>query len=134
MSRIELAAGEEHEGVKRRLANFMQEKYSYEITHMADAAPDYPQPPKIGRHIPDILAEKKVGDKIFKAIGEAKSCVGLDDDETKEQIEDYRFENSGCEFFLGVPKRCQEKAEKILNELGVSYSRNKKNHLVLINI
>jgi len=128
MPDIRLAAGEEHEEVKKRLAKYMQTEYSYTITHMADAAPKYTEPPKIGRHIPDILAEKKVGDKTQKAIGEAKSCTGLDDEETKEQIEDYDYKKSKHEFFLGVPESCLDKATELMSEL--EYSTDKKNHLV----
>ncbi|KYH38499.1 MAG: hypothetical protein AYL28_003450 [Candidatus Bathyarchaeota archaeon B23] len=134
MSNIEFSTEEEHEKIKRQLANYMEKKYSYIVTHMADAAPRYPQPPKIGRHIPDILAEKRVGDEVFRAVGEAKSCVDLDDEEIKEQIQDYVFEKSGYEFFLGVLKRCEGRAKNILKELDVSYSRDKNNHLVAFKI
>lgn len=128
MSDIKQAASKEHEHIKNELAKYMQTKYSYTITHMANAAPDYQEPPKIGRHIPDILAEKKIDSQIQRAIGEAKSCVGLDDEETKEQIEDYNYNTSKREFFLCIPKQCREDAEKLMSKL--EYSEDKKNHLV----
>jgi len=127
MSSIKSAAGNEHEQTKGMLAKYMMDTYNYEITHMADAAP-CPQPLKIGRHIPDILAEKTVNGIIVKAIGEAESCVGLESQDTKEQIEDYKYESSGYEFFLGVPLECIEIAKTLMK--GIPCGTDKKNHLV----
>ena len=128
MSKIQLSASDEHEAIKKKLAKSMESQYGYTITHMADSAPRYPEPPKVGRHIPDIMAEKTVNNIMVKAVGEAESCSGLGTEDTKEQIEDYRYESSGFEFFFGVPDECCDDSKALLTKLKISWGPDKKNH------
>jgi hypothetical protein len=79
-----------------------------------------PDPPKIGRHEPDVLA-RGVGDKLV--IGEAKIGDDIDAPTSQEQFADfttYLDDSSGesAVMVLAVPEGWREKAEQAIREAG----------------
>ena len=95
-----------------------------EVSHGAGIG-TLPDPPKIGRHEPDVLA-RGVGDKLV--IGEAKIGDDLDAETSQEQFSDFttHVDDSSGEaavMVLAVPKGWRGEAEKAIRAAGGNLER-----------
>ena len=124
------AASEEHQELVKALIKALKGE-GFTITHAANMSPQYPEPPKVGRHEPDIRA---INDQELVAYGEAKRCEDLGNERTKEQFEDFsnRVMTSGkskgknVPFHIIVPKQCEDDLWTVLKDLGLSTKSNIK--------
>lgn len=97
-------------------------------TIVAADYPNYQRPDAMGRHIPDVIAQKGG----IYSIGEAKS--GLNDistEHSKEQYSDFSgrvMKDTGitCPFYLLVPKESHAEAQEVLWQLGLDTKSNVK--------
>ena len=89
---------------------------------LSAASEDYPEPPAIGRHEPDVVGRRPDGVLVY---GEAKTGEGdLDTDHSREQYVDFSqrvMKRSGvpCPFYICIPKDQVERLRRVLGELGV---------------
>lgn len=96
------------------------------------ALPGYTEPPKIGRHEPDMTGRNQGGVVI---IGEAKTGEGdLGTAHSREQYQDFSSREmvktkTPCPFYVCVPKEHKAELERVLAEEGVL---NKPNVEVLV--
>lgn len=76
-------------------------------------------PPQVLRHRPDIFGITDLGQI---CIGEAKTESDINSARTKEQLKDFSvmiLNDMPCEVFLGMPKLCKDRFEKILHDLNI---------------
>lgn len=90
------------------------------ITHVA--LPGYQNPPKFGRHEPDIVATDLSG---LIHLGEAKTDNDIDSDHTREQLEDFSsrymiIDKRMVPFHVVVPKHLYEKLDNKLLGMGLT--------------
>lgn len=90
-----------------------------ELTHIAGESP-LPDPVKIGRHEPDLLARSRATGRLI--IGEAKTGDDFDRQTTREQFEDFsRHKDSNGEratFWVCVPSGFRYRALKAIRAVG----------------
>lgn len=88
------------------------------VTHVA-GHPGYPDPPRIGRHEPDLYLVSPSGRTI---IGEAKNGPDLSDEVSQEQLADFSThrdeDGEHAAFWLCVPKGWKEQAFAVIDEAG----------------
>jgi hypothetical protein len=92
------------------------------VTH-AVATGTLPDPPKIGRHEPDVLATGFAGTPV---IGEAKTGPDLFEERSLEQFDDFTHHEVGGEvaaLVLIVPEGFKEDAEAALKKAGAEPER-----------
>jgi len=85
---------------------------------------------KIGNHEPDVIAYDMDYDTYN--IGQVKTCDELDDQQTREQLEDFAnvvinkigFERNFIPFSIAVPKNCIRKLEEVIIECGLKLNGN----------
>ena len=77
---------------------------------------DWPRPPKVGRHIPDIVAERD-GRRIYN---ECETCETMATEQTREQLED--FGKAGI-LEVTVPESWLEAAKRLAASWGISVYR-----------
>ena len=100
----------EHENLVRMMANYYT-KQGYQNVK-ADIQGWF-TPELIGKHIPDVTAQKN---DLF-IILEAETCTTIDDDHTKSQW--LEFSKNG-KFEVAVPKNCRDSANTQLRGLGIT--------------
>jgi len=79
---------------------------------LAADLPGWPSPPKVGRHVPDIVVERQ-GKRVCN---EVETCETIQTPETREQFEDFA---KWATLHVTVPESCLEKARQIIAQLGV---------------
>jgi hypothetical protein len=88
------------------------------VTHVA-GHPGYPDPPRIGRHEPDLYLVSPDGRSI---IGEAKTGPDLSEDVSREQLADFSTyrddDGEHAAFWLCVPKGWKAQALAAIGEAG----------------
>lgn len=99
-----------HQRLVRALVKAFIEQRGYRI--ISAAIEGYPEPEKVGRHEPDIIAKDNYG---FWQIGEAKTGNGDLDDQAKEQFLDF----SKYSLHVIVPKSKEEELREFLRKLGI---------------
>jgi hypothetical protein len=90
----------------------------------------YQKPFTISRHSPDVIAMDRA--KHLGYIGEAKTCVELDEQKTKEQLQDFsnKLMRSGASerirlpLFVAVPHECSMKMAHTLRDLHLDSKEN----------
>lgn len=89
-----------------------------EVTHVA-SHPLYPDPPRIGRHEPDLYLVLPNGRSI---IGEAKTGPDLSEEVSREQLADFSThrdeDGERAVFWLCVPKGWKAQALAAINDAG----------------
>jgi hypothetical protein len=93
------------------------------ITHAAGRN-EYPDPPKVGRHEPDLYLLTEDG---LLVLGEAKTGPDLDDERTQEQIQDFCAaigpNGERATFWLCVPEGWTDAAWEAINKHGDRHYR-----------
>jgi len=88
------------------------------VTHVA-GHPGYPDPPRIGRHEPDLYLASPDGRSL---IGEAKTGPDLSEDVSREQLADFSThrddDGEHAAFWLCVPKGWKAQALAAIGEAG----------------
>jgi hypothetical protein len=88
------------------------------VTHVAGRN-EYPDPPRIGRHEPDILLVTDAG---LSVIGEAKTGPDLADDTSREQLVDFSThrgdDGERAAFWLCVPDGWRDQALTAIRDAG----------------
>jgi hypothetical protein len=95
--------------VRTRAINLVNEGYSVS----ADIA-DFPQPPTIKEHIPDIYAERGVS----KIITEIETCDTIGSGHTREQYDAFSSV-FGTEFHVKTPRSCISEAKVYARSWGI---------------
>ncbi len=72
----------------------------------------WPKPPKVGRHVPDIMVEFH-GNVVYN---EVETCETIGLPETREQLEDFA---KWATLHVTVPESCLEEASQIIERWGV---------------
>ncbi len=72
----------------------------------------WPAPPKVGRHVPDIMVEHQ-GKVVYN---EVETCETIELPETREQLEDFA---KWATLHVTVPKSCLEMAKRLIAQWGV---------------
>ncbi|MFZ5365790.1 MAG: hypothetical protein ACOZBZ_00675 [Patescibacteria group bacterium] len=104
------AASPLHQGLVQALVEAFIGQRRYNV--VAAAVEGYPDPEKVGRHEPDIIAKDDYG---AWQIGEAKTGDGDLDEQAKEQFLDF----SKYSLHAIVPKSKEEDLREFLRELGL---------------
>lgn len=99
-----------HQRLVWALVKAFIEKQGYRV--ISAAIEGYPEPEKVSRHEPDIIAQDGYGNW---QIGEAKICDGDLDDQAVEQFLDF----SKYSLHIIVPKGKEEELDEFLRELGI---------------
>jgi hypothetical protein len=88
------------------------------VTHVA-GRPEFPDPPRIGRHEPDIYLVTPEGTTV---IGEAKTGEDLSDERSQEQLRDFSthlgVNGERATFWLCVPSGWKEQAFAAITAAG----------------
>ena len=116
-----------HKRIVTSLIEYLK-KNSWNI--VAAASEGYTEPYKVGRHEPDVIAEKDG----IRSFGEAKSGeADINTEHSREQYVDFsnmvmKNTNIPCPFYAAVPENCYSDIKDVFSHLGIL----NKNHVEIL--